>query len=150
MKAVVQRVKKAQVSVENKIVSRIGSGFLVFLGVVGTDTETDVDWLAKKISCLRIMADEKAKMNLSLKQVGGEILVVSQFTLCADLRSGNRPSFIMAAPAEKGEKLYNLFIEKLRSLGFKVMSGVFRKKMDVELVNDGPVTILLDSQKGFS
>jgi len=145
MKAVIQRVKKAKVLVKNKLVSQINSGFLVFLGVGKNDTKEQVEWLAKKIVNLRIFSDKNSKMNKSLKEVDGEILVVSQFTLYGDCRKGNRPSFVKAADPKKAEKLYNLFIDKAEFLGIKVKSGVFRAMMDIELVNDGPVTILIEN-----
>jgi len=144
MKTVIQRVKKAKVIVDKKVVSQINSGFLVFLGIGQDDTEKQADWLAKKIVNLRVLSDESNKMNKSLKEVGGELLVVSQFTLYGDVRAGNRPSFIKAADVQKAEKLYNLFIDKAKSLGVKVKSGVFRAMMEIELVNDGPVTIIID------
>jgi len=144
MKAVIQRVKKGQVSIDNKVVGRIGRGFLVFLGITEGDTEKKANWLAKKVANLRIMADEEGKMNLSLKEAGGQLLVVSQFTLYADCRKGNRPSFIKAAEPEKAEELYNLFIKKIKSLSLEVKTGVFGAMMAVELVNDGPVTLVIE------
>lgn len=146
MKAVVQRVKKAKVSVNNKIISQIGRGFLVFLGIAQNDTEKQVDWLANKIVNLRIMSDEKGKMNKSLKETNGQLLIVSQFTLYGDCRKGNRPSFTQAADPVKAEKLYNLFIKKVKSLEVKVKSGIFGAMMEIELINDGPVTIIVDRQ----
>jgi len=146
MRAVVQRVKKAKVFVNNKIISQINSGFLVFLGIAQDDTEKELDWLVKKIVNLRIMADEKNKMNKSLKETNGELLVVSQFTLYGDCQKGNRPSFIKAADHKKAEKLYNLFINKTKSLGIKVKSGIFGAMMQANLINDGPVTIIVDRE----
>lgn len=147
MKAVVQRVKKAKVSVNNKIISQIGHGFLVFLGIAQNDTEKQVDWLANKIVNLRIMSDEKGKMNKSLKETNGQLLIVSQFTLYGDCRKGNRPSFTQAADPVKAEKLYNLFIKRVKSLGVKVKSGIFGAMMEIELINDGPVTIIVQSSE---
>lgn len=146
MKAVIQRVKKAQVKVVDRIVGQIGLGFLVFVGIGENDTEKEVDYLAKKIANLRIMADKNDKMNLTLKEVGGKILAVSQFTLYGDTKGQNRPSFIAAAKPELAKKLFDLFIEKLKSLKIPVETGIFGAKMEVELINDGPVTIIIDSQ----
>ncbi len=148
MKAVIQRVKKAKVLVYNKVVAQINSGFLVFLGIAQDDTEKELNWLVKKIVNLRIMSDEQGKMNKSLKDVGGQLLLVSQFTLYGDCRKGNRPSFIKAAEPKKAEGLYNLFIAKAESLGIKIKSGIFKAMMKIELTNDGPVTIIVDSQVG--
>lgn len=145
MKAVVQRVKKAKVFVKGKVVSQIGSGFLVFLGISRDDTIKQVDWLAKKIVNLRIMSDEADKMNKSLKETKGQLLVVSQFTLYGDCRKGNRPSFIKAAEPTKAKEFYNLFIDKSRELGVEVKSGVFGAMMEIELINDGPVTIIVEN-----
>jgi len=143
MRLVIQRVSQAKVTVNKKVVSQISKGFLVLLGIAQDDTEEKLDWLVKKLASLRIMADKKGKMNLGLKDVGGEVLVVSQFTLLADCKKGNRPSFIKAASPEKGKKYYNLFIEKLKAQGLKVQSGVFGAMMEVSLTNAGPVTIIL-------
>ena len=145
MKAVIQRVKKAKVIIDKEVISQIGFGFLVFLGVGKKDTEKQVDWLAKKIVNLRIMGDEKGKMNCSLKETKGKLLIVSQFTLYGDCQKGNRPSFIKAADPIKAERLYNLFIDKTKSVGIEVKSGVFGAMMVVELVNDGPVTIFIEN-----
>lgn len=145
MKAVIQRVKKAKVFVKGKVISQIGSGFLVFLGISRDDTFKQVDWLAKKIVNLRIMSDEADKMNKSLKEIKGQLLVVSQFTLYGDCRKGNRPSFIKAAEPIKAEEFYNLFIDKARELGVEVKSGVFGAMMEIELINDGPVTIIIEN-----
>lgn len=146
MKAVVQRVKEASVFVENKLVSQIGAGFLVFLGIAKDDREKEFEWMVKKISNLRIMSDKKNKMNKLLKEVDGEMLVVSQFTLLADCRRGNRPSFTEAAGVEKAEKFYNLFVERIAAQGLKVKAGVFQEMMAIKLLNDGPVTIILEKK----
>ena len=150
MKAVLQRVSRASVTVSGEVVGQIGRGILVLLGVEPDDTEDDARQLADKTIVLRIFDDAEGKMNLSLEEVGGGILVVSQFTLLGDCRKGRRPSFIGAAPPELAEKLYNTFIGAAGSRGIKVASGRFRAMMDVELVNDGPVTLLLDSRKRLS
>lgn len=144
MKAIVQRVKKAKVIVGGKIVGQINKGFLLFLGVSQNDTEKEINWMVEKVVNLRIMGDEEEKMNKSLKEVGGELLVVSQFTLYGDCSKGRRPSFIKAAEPKKAEKLYQLFIQKAKNLGIKVKSGIFGAMMDVELVNDGPVTLIIE------
>ncbi|MDP4151920.1 MAG: D-aminoacyl-tRNA deacylase [Bacillota bacterium] len=146
MKAVIQRVLNASVTVEGNIISSIGKGYLILLGVMRDDTEKDILTLASKTSRLRIFSDEDGKMNQSIIDVDGEILVVSQFTLCTDAKSGNRPGFTSAALPEKAETYYNLYIEKLKENGVKhVLSGKFRADMKVELVNDGPVTIIFDT-----
>ena len=147
MKAVLQRVSRASVTVSGEMIGQIGRGILVLLGVEPDDTDEDSRQLADKTIALRIFDDAEGKMNLSLEEVGGAILVVSQFTLLGDCRKGRRPSFIGAAPPELAEKLYNTFIGAVGSRGIKVASGRFRAMMDVELVNDGPVTLLLDSRK---
>ncbi|ABQ46228.1 D-tyrosyl-tRNA(Tyr) deacylase [Thermotoga petrophila RKU-10] len=149
MRAVVQRVSEAKVIVEEKTVGAIKRGLLVFVGVGKDDTEEDCEWLADKVSGLRIFEDEDGKMNLSVKDINGEVLVVSQFTLYGDCRRGKRPSFTEAAPPDKGKALYERFVELLREKGLKVETGKFRAHMHVHLVNDGPVTILLDSSKLF-
>ena len=146
MKTVVQKVSKADVRVENETAGAIKKGLVVFLGIGRQDNETDVDYLAEKIVNLRIFEDENQKMNLSLTDVQGELLVVSQFTLFADCRKGNRPSFIDAAPPEKAEKLYKYFIDKAREKGVVVKTGRFKTMMKVSLVNEGPVTIILDTK----
>ncbi|WP_276863377.1 D-aminoacyl-tRNA deacylase [Anaerococcus tetradius] len=147
MRAVIQKVKKASVSVDNKLVSEIGYGFMILLGVKDTDKEEDIEYIKKKISKLRIFEDNEGKMNLSLKDVGGEILMVSQFTLYGDARKGNRPSFSQSAKADKAEKYYEILINQLKEEGFKVKTGIFQTHMEVSLVNDGPVTIILDSER---
>jgi len=149
MRAVIQRVSRASVSVDGKIVGQIGQGLLVLLGVSRADTESTADYLAEKIASLRIFEDSAGKMNLSLAEIKGSVLLVSQFTLYGDVRRGKRPSFDAAAPPEQARKLYEYMIERLRALGISCQTGVFQAMMQVELVNDGPVTILLDSEKGF-
>lgn len=147
MRAVIQKVKKASVSVDNKLVSEIGYGFMILLGVKDTDKEEDIEYIKKKISKLRIFEDNEGKMNLSLKDVGGEILMVSQFTLYGDARKGNRPSFSQSAKADKAEKYYEILINQLKEEEFEVKTGIFQTHMEVSLVNDGPVTIILDSER---
>lgn len=149
MRAVVQRVKKAKVVVAGERVGEIGPGLLVFLGVGQRDSEKDCDYLAGKIAHLRIFSDEQGLMNRSVLETGGEVLVVSQFTLWGDCVKGRRPSFTRAAPPEKAEMLYEEFIRLIREKGLKVATGVFQEMMEVHLVNDGPVTILLDTEKNF-
>ena len=145
MKIVVQRVSKAQVEVEGKIVGKIEKGFLVLLGVTHGDTKEQADYIVKKLCNLRIFTDENGKMNLSLKDVGGELLIVSQFTLYADTSSGNRPSFINAAKPEEANELYEYFMNKCKENGIeKVEHGIFGADMKVSLVNDGPVTIIME------
>lgn len=144
MKAVLQRVIKASVSVNEKIVGEIDKGLLIFLGVGQNDNEDDVERLINKIVKLRIFADENDKINLSLSDVNGELLVVSQFTLYADCRKGNRPNFMNAGKPDTAERLYELFIEKLKEIVPKVEKGIFGADMKVELINDGPFTICLD------
>ncbi len=146
MLAVVQRVSRASVTVDGRLVSSIGSGYMVLLGVMRDDDEKQAQILADRVCGLRIFCDDAGKMNRSLADVGGELLVVSQFTLGADVRHGRRPSFSNAAPAELGETLYLRFCEECRSLGFRVSTGEFGAMMDVELVNSGPVTITVDSR----
>ena len=149
MRAVVQRVTDADVSVENQVKGSIGRGFVVLLGVEEGDNETDADYIAEKVSGLRVFDDSEGKMNLSVTDIGGEILSVSQFTLLADARKGRRPSFIRAAQPEEANRLYEYFNEKVREKGVTVAGGVFRAEMLVRINNDGPVTILLDSRKLF-
>lgn len=146
MKAVVQRVKKAHVVVDNTIVSSIGNGLAVLLGVSDDDTQKDADFLVEKIINLRIFEDDKGKMNISLKDVKGELLVVSQFTLLADCRKGRRPSYIKAARPDKARALYEYFIGKAIDSGVATKSGVFQEMMDVSLINQGPVTMILDTK----
>lgn len=148
MKAVIQRVKKASVTVEGQVTGSIEKGYLVFLGVMDGDTEAEADLIAQKLAKLRVFSDEEGKMNRSVMDVNGEILVVSQFTLCADCRKGNRPSFTASAPVETAVSLYERFTRNLKELGVKkVATGVFGADMDVSLVNDGPVTIIYDTQE---
>lgn len=149
MRAVVQRVSEGRVKVEGRITGEINKGFVVLLGVREGDSREDARYLAEKICNLRVFEDSEGKMNLSLMDVGGELLAVSQFTLYGDCRKGRRPSFVEAAPPQKAEELYLHFVELCRQKGINVQTGVFQAHMDVELVNDGPVTILLDSQKIF-
>lgn len=147
MRAVVQRVTRASVTVEGQTTGSIQQGLVVLLGVAREDSETDADYLAAKITALRIFDDEQGKMNLSLKDVGGGMLVISQFTLYGDVRRGLRPSWIDAAAPDKAEPLYEFFIAQVRRLLAGVATGKFGAEMQVELVNDGPVTLLLDSRK---
>lgn len=149
MRAVFQRVSSARVSIDGEVVSSISRGLLVLIGVAEDDSEADVQYVANKTANLRIFEDEAGKMNLSVSDIDGEILVVSQFTLYGDCRKGRRPSFIAAARPPKAELLYEKYVAALTDVGLKVETGVFQAHMDVELVNDGPVTILLDSKKTF-
>jgi len=146
MKALVQRVSRASVSVDGKIVGKIGPGLVVFLGVAQGDSKEDASYLANKVANLRIFADEASKFALSALETRGDILVVSQFTLLADSRKGRRPSFTEAAPPDLAEELYNFFVEQVRSTGLKVETGLFQEHMLVEIYNDGPVTISLESK----
>ncbi len=145
----VQRVRRCRVVVESKTVGEIGAGILVLLGVGKNDTEAAVDYLAEKILGLRIFEDAAEKMNLSVQDIGGEVLVVSQFTLYGDVRRGKRPSFDAAARPEEARCLYECFVEKVRSAGLRCETGQFQAMMEVELTNSGPVTILVDSEKMF-
>ena len=144
MKLVVQRVKNAKVEVDEKTVGSINQGFLVLLGVTHTDTRSKADYLVKKLCNLRVFEDENGKMNLGLKDVGGELLIVSQFTLYADCTQGNRPSFTNAAKPDVANELYEYFCEKCREQNIKVEKGIFGADMKVSLLNDGPVTIILE------
>lgn len=147
MKAVVQRVKNAGVSVGGNEISRIGKGYMILLGVMDDDKPEDIDILAKKIASLRVFEDENGKMNLDIKDVGGEILAISQFTLCADVKKGNRPSFIRSKEPEAANEFYEIFCGKLLEYGVKnVKKGVFGADMKVDLINDGPVTIVYDTE----
>ncbi len=148
MRAVIQRVKSAQVCVDDRVSGKIGKGLLVLLGVGKGDRENDVSFLASKIPELRIFEDDSGKFNLSLKEVGGEILVVSQFTLFGDCRKGRRPSFTEAEEPAAANPLYEDFILRLREQRIPVQTGEFQAKMEVHLINDGPVTLLLDSRQG--
>ena len=149
MRAVVQRVRKANVEVENEIISEIGEGLLVLLGVEKEDTNEDFEYIYKKVTKLRVFEDENFVMNNSLLDEGLELLVVSQFTLYGDVRKGNRPSYIRAANFEDGVPYYEKFIEKAKEDGIKVKGGKYGADMNVNLINNGPVTILLDSNKEF-
>ena len=145
MKIIVQRVSQAKVRVNDKVAGQIGKGMLIFIGVSKKDESKDADYLAQKVTRLRMFKDAEGKMNLSSLEVGAEILVVSQFTLYGDCRKGRRPSFDEAADLQKGEKLYEYFVSQLRRQEIKVETGQFQAMMDVELVNDGPVTFILES-----
>jgi D-tyrosyl-tRNA(Tyr) deacylase len=149
MRAVIQRVTRARVSVEGEVCGQINRGLLVLLGVAKSDTQADADYLAQKISRLRIFENENAKMNLSVKDIGGGILAVSQFTLYGDVRRGRRPSFDDAAAPEAARPIYEYFVKQIRESGLVCETGRFQAAMEVELVNDGPVTILLDSTRAF-
>ena len=149
MRAVLQRVTRAGVKVGNEIVGEIGGGLLVLLGIAGDDTEQDAEYLVEKIAALRIFDDAAGRMNLSVVDAGGGLLIVSQFTLYGDARRGRRPSWSDAAQPEVAEPLYNFFVEEARRSVGRVATGSFRRMMQVELVNDGPVTVLLDSRKQF-
>jgi D-tyrosyl-tRNA(Tyr) deacylase len=149
MRAVVERVSRAKVTVNGWISGEIGMGLLVLLGVGQEDTDTDENYLAEKIAGLRIFEDHDGKMNRSVQEVGGSVLAVSQFTLYGDVRRGKRPSFDAAAPPEHARRLYELFVERICEAGLRCETGRFQEMMQVELVNEGPVTILLDSGKAF-
>ena len=147
MKALLQRVTGASVSVSDEIVGRIGQGLVIFVGVANGDTEKDAQYLAQKTVSLRIFSDEEGRFNLSVLDVKGELLVVSQFTLLADARKGRRPSFIEAAPPAQAEEIFERFVEQTRAAGLRVETGRFQQYMQVEIHNDGPVTIMLDSRE---
>lgn len=147
MRAVVQRCSSGSVTVQGEVIGQIGRGLIVLLGVAGGDTLADLEYLVDKIVGLRIFEDAAGKMNLSLQDVQGEMLVVSQFTLLADTRKGRRPSFLEAAPPEIAEQIYLQFVSQVQARGIRVATGKFRAEMQVALVNDGPVTIVLDSQQ---
>jgi D-tyrosyl-tRNA(Tyr) deacylase len=149
MRAVLQRVSKASVAVDGRVTGEIGAGLVVLLAVGREDTPATVASMAEKVVNLRIFNDDQGKMNRSLLEVGGSVLAISQFTLYGDARGQRRPSFLQAAPPEQGEPLYKEFVHALKALGVRVETGVFQAHMAVELVNDGPVTILLDSEKTF-
>ncbi len=144
MRAVVQRVSAAQVRVDGKVVGKIGDGLLILLGVAPTDTETEVAWMVEKCAGLRIFQDDEGKMNRSLEDTGGAALVISQFTLFGDCRKGKRPSFVGAAPPEMAEELYEWFAAKMRERGIQTETGIFAARMEVELTNTGPVTLIID------
>jgi D-tyrosyl-tRNA(Tyr) deacylase len=146
MRAVLQRVSRAEVTVDGRAIGRIGRGLLVLLGVAKDDTEADAEFITARTLAMRVFADAAGKMNLALSQVGGELLVVSQFTLLADTESGRRPSFIRAAPPDQARRLYEHFLSLVRKAGVRVETGEFGAMMAVSLVNDGPVTIILDSR----
>ncbi len=147
MRAVLQRVTRSSVSVDHQTIGAIGPGLLVLLGVAREDAEADADYLAEKIIQLRIFEDEAGKMNHSLGETGGAMLVVSQFTLLGDCRKGRRPSFAAAAPPEKAEALYGRFVDRVKASGIQVATGRFRAMMHIDLINDGPVTLIVDSQQ---
>jgi D-tyrosyl-tRNA(Tyr) deacylase len=149
MRAVVQRVSRASVTVAGEVSGRIGKGFLVLLGVEEGDGQSEVVYMAQKIAGLRVFEDTDGKMNLGLAEVGGAMLVVSQFTLLGDCRKGRRPSFIQAARPELADELYRAFVAEIHGQGIEVQTGRFQTDMEVELVNDGPVTLLIDSHKQF-
>jgi D-tyrosyl-tRNA(Tyr) deacylase len=144
MRVLVQRITQAKVTVEGAEVGRVGAGLCLFLGVAKDDTETAAEHLAGKLADMRIFEDENGKMNRSLQEIGGEVLVVSEFTLYGDCSRGKRPSFSQAAPPEDARRLYDYFVLKLKDLGLKVATGNFQAKMEVSLVNDGPVTLIID------
>jgi len=146
MRAVVQRVSASKVEVGDEVIGEIGPGLLVLLGISSSDEEKDADFLSDKVVHLRIFEDDEGKMNRSLMETGGEIMVVSQFTLLGDCRKGRRPSFVGAAPPERAEELYEYFVNQLRLKGRPVATGRFQAKMDVSLTNDGPVTLILESK----
>jgi D-tyrosyl-tRNA(Tyr) deacylase len=149
MRAVVQRVSRARVTVDGEVVGEIGAGLLVLLGIAQEDLEGDADYLAGKIIGLRVFEDDGGRMNRAAGEIGGGVLVVSQFTLYGDVRRGKRPSFDAAAPPEKARPLYEYFVARIRAAGLRCETGRFQEMMQVDLVNDGPVTILLDSSKAF-
>ena len=149
MRAVVQRVSRAKVTVEGEITGEIGTGLMVLLGVAEDDTQDDASYLAEKIVSLRIFPDDEGKMNRSLVDIAGQMLIVSQFTLYGDCRKGRRPSFIKAARPELADSLYRTFVVEVQGRGVQTATGRFQTHMDVELVNDGPVTLLVDSKKEF-
>ena len=149
MRAVVQRVSSGRVTVDQKTVGSISAGIVVLLGIRSSDEPRDVAWLAEKIVHLRIFSDDDGKMNRSLADIGGEMLIVSQFTLYGDCRKGRRPGYSDAAPPEHAKPLYDLFIERVEELGISAASGEFQAAMEVTIVNDGPVTLMLDSNKTF-
>ena len=149
MRVVVQRVKEAAVAIEGREVARIGRGLLILTGFTASDTEAELQWMARKLPSLRVFEDDGGKLNLTIEEVGGECLVVSQFTLYGDCRKGRRPSFDKSAPPAQAEQLYESFVRILtKEAPVRVATGVFREHMDVSLVNDGPVTLILDKENG--
>ncbi len=146
MRVILQRVSKALVSIEGANYSQIDQGLLILLGITHEDSQLDIDWMVQKIISLRIFSDDEGKMNLSVQVVNGEVLVVSQFTLFASTKKGNRPSFVNSAKPESALFLYEKFVETLKSSGVKVQTGIFGANMQIELINDGPVTLMLDSK----
>ena len=149
MRAVIQRVDEASVSVEAQVVAQIGRGLLVLVGVENNDTGEDLSFLKRKIVNLRVFDDEAGRMNLAVREVGGSILLVSQFTLHGDTRRGNRPDYTRAAPAERARELYSQLVDDIRAEGIPVESGIFQAMMKIQLINDGPVTLIVDSKKEF-
>lgn len=145
MKTVIQKVKSASVLINNELYSNIQKGYLVLFGAEKEDTKLQADWLANKISVLRCFSDENDKMNLSIKDVDGEILIVSQFTLCTDIRKGTRPGFDKAMPPKEANEMYEYFVSKVKEQGIPVKTGVFGAHMDVSLINDGPVTFVINA-----
>lgn len=150
MRAVVQRVSQGSVMVAGEVVGAVGKGYVILLGVAKEDTEADADYVADKVAGLRVFEDEQGKMNLSIQDVGGGVLAISQFTLYGDVRRGRRPGFDRAGRPEQAEPLYERFVARLREQGLRVETGRFQTHMAVSLTNDGPVTILIDSDKGNS
>ncbi len=146
MVAVIQRCSKSSVKVDNEIIARIESGLIVLLGVCSDDSISDVDYIANKIVSLRIFNDQKGKMNLSINETSGSVIIVSQFTLCANIKKGSRPSFLNAAPPKIGEELYKHLLSSLTKSGLNVQTGKFGAMMDVQLVNNGPATFIIDSK----
>jgi D-tyrosyl-tRNA(Tyr) deacylase len=149
MRAVVQRVSRASVTVNGQTSGRIQRGLVILLGITHQDRDKDIKWLAEKVVHLRIFEDDKGKMNRSLADIGGEMLIISQFTLFGDCRKGRRPGFSDAAPPEIAEPIYLQFVEEVRGKGIKTATGTFQAEMQVELINDGPVTLILDTEKTF-
>jgi len=149
LRAVVQRVKNSEVKVDDNIIGSIDSGLLVFLGIGNEDAMDDIDYLIDKIVNLRVFEDQQGKMNLSALDLGKDIMIISQFTLYGDCRKGRRPSFFDAAPPDQAERLYDVFVNKINNYDLKIATGEFQAMMDIDLVNDGPVTLLLDSNKEF-
>ena len=150
MRFVIQRVERAKVTVEGKVSGEIGNGYVVLVGLLPTDDDKVMDYMLDKLVNLRIYEDENDKLNLSLKDIGGEILIVPNFTLYGDARKGRRPSYAKAAPPDEAEKLFDRFVEKVKETGLNVQTGIFRTHMKVELVNDGPFTLMLDSETLFA